>query len=228
VLTLAIETSGPVGSLALLDGPDVLAERTLELGTQHGQSLIPELRRLLADFGKSPRECELLAVSIGPGSFTGLRVGVVCAKTWAYATGCRIVAVDTHQAIAVNTPDDFRRVQVVSEAQRGDVFHSTFERAADGDWTEAVPLAFQPIDAWIKELRAHDVVNGPGVNRLVEQLTGRCRVLEQVHARPRAAVVGQIGLRLAEKSVFADPWTMEPRYVRRSSAEEKWDLRPRP
>lgn len=145
MLTLAIETSGPVGSLALLEGRNCLAERTLQLGTQHGQSLVPELRRMLVDLGKSPRDCELLAVSTGPGSFTGLRIGVVCAKTWAYATGCRLVAVDTHQAIAMNAPPEVAQVQVVSEAQGGDVYYSAFARSPEGAWSESSPLAFEPV-----------------------------------------------------------------------------------
>lgn len=227
MLTLAIETSGLVGSLAVLDGANCLEERTLQLGTQHGQSLIPEMRRILTDLGRSPRDCELLAVSTGPGSFTGLRVGIVCAKTWAYATGCRLAAVDTHQAIAVNTPVELRRVQVVSDAQRGDLFFSSFTRDAEGAWIETNSLEFQPVHDWIERLGSEEVVSGPGVAKLVEQLQGRCQVLESEHWRPRAAVVGQLGFELAIGANFSDPWTLEPKYVRRSSAEEKWDLRPR-
>src|SRR5438552_3091101 len=99
-LTLAIETSGIVGSIALCSDGERIEERTLQLGRHHGQSLIPELRQLLEDHRRKPRDCDLIAVSIGPGSFTGLRVGVVCAKTLAYVTGSRVAAVDTFHAIA--------------------------------------------------------------------------------------------------------------------------------
>jgi tRNA threonylcarbamoyladenosine biosynthesis protein TsaB len=227
VLTLAIETSGLVGSLALLDGETCLEERTLELGRQHGQSLIPEMKRLLTDLGRTPRDCELLAVSTGPGSFTGLRVGVVCAKTWGYATGCRVVGVDTHLAIAGNTPAGIRRVQIVSDAQRGDLFFSTFVRNADGNWETADALDYRPVAAWIDGLTAEEAVSGPGVAKLVEQIQERCHLLEPSHWRPRAAEVGRIGVELARGGHLSDLWTLEPLYVRRSSAEEKWDLRPR-
>src|SRR5262245_22963627 len=112
MLTLAVETSGPVGSVALLDGEQCLDERVLELGRHHGQALVPEIGRLLAGQGRMPRDCALIAVSAGPGSFTGLRVGIVCAKTLAYAAGCRVAAVDTLLAIACNSPGEVAAVQV--------------------------------------------------------------------------------------------------------------------
>src|SRR5450759_3825007 len=99
MLTLAIETSGPLGSVALFESETVLGEQSLELGRQHGQSLIPTIRQLLTFYGKLPRDLELVAVSIGPGSYTGLRVGVVCAKTLAYAANSQLVAVDTLHAV---------------------------------------------------------------------------------------------------------------------------------
>jgi tRNA threonylcarbamoyladenosine biosynthesis protein TsaB len=217
-----------VGSLALLDGADRLEERTLELGTGHGRSLIPEIRRLLCDRGRTPRDCELLAVSIGPGSFTGLRVGVVCAITWAYATGCRVVAVDTHRAIAGNTPNGISRVEVVSDAQRGDLYSSRFVRDGEARWQEVDPLGFLPATEWLTRLDSDAVVTGPGLEKLHERIAGRCRLLERPLWRPCAAEVGRLGVEQAAAGGFADFWSLEPLYLRRSSAEEKWDLRKRP
>src|SRR5262245_58515613 len=117
ILTLALESSGPAGSIALLEGERVLGEQTLELGCRHGQALLPEIRRLLARCNRTARDCRLVAVSIGPGSFTGLRVGVTCAKTMAFATGCQVAAVDTLLAIAANSPPDTAQVHVVADAQ---------------------------------------------------------------------------------------------------------------
>lgn len=227
VLTLAIETSGPTGSIALLRGETCLAERTLLLGVHHGQSLIPELQKLLAELGHAPRDCGWIAVSVGPGSFTGLRVGVVCAKTWAYAIGGKVVAVDTHQAIAENAPADVLRLQVVSEAQRGDVFFSRFERDAAGHWQETGPLSFLPVAEWIATLASEDVISGPGLAKLQASLAGRFRCLEPEMWRPRGEIVGRLGVAQGDCGEFADLATLEPRYLRRSSAEEKWDLRVR-
>jgi tRNA threonylcarbamoyladenosine biosynthesis protein TsaB len=227
VLTLAIETSGPRGSLALCNGDEVFAERTFELGARHGQALVPELRQLLADAGRTPAACKLLAVSIGPGSFTGLRVGVVCAKTWAYATGCRVVAVDTHQAIAANSPAGIDCVEVVSDAQGGDVYFSQFVRAAVGHWESVGELRYLSADDWIATLDPELFVSGPGIVRLESKLAGKCRMLAAELRFPSAMQVARIGLCSAEAQEFSDVWSLEPRYIRRSSAEEKWDLRRR-
>jgi tRNA threonylcarbamoyladenosine biosynthesis protein TsaB len=228
VLTLAIETSGLAGSLALFDEAACLAEMSLELGVHHGQSLVPELRRLFDELGRTPGDCDLLAVSTGPGSFTGLRVGVVCAKTWAYVTGCRLVAVDTHQAIAANTPEGISVIHVVSEAQRGDVYFTRFGRTADRFWAALDPMQFLPAEEWLATLRPEETVSGPGLVKLESRIAGRCGILDRSFWLPKAGNVAQIGRNSANRGDWADPWTLEPHYVRRSSAEEKWDLRKRP
>ncbi|MFN0054615.1 MAG: tRNA (adenosine(37)-N6)-threonylcarbamoyltransferase complex dimerization subunit type 1 TsaB [Planctomycetales bacterium] len=226
MLTLAIETSCSVGGLALFENDACLAERRLHLGQQHGQSLLPEISRLLNDFSRSPKDCQLLAVSVGPGSFTGLRVGVVCAKTLAYATGCRIVAVDTHQAIAENAPAEMSHVHVVSEAQRGDVLVSRYRRKL-GHFEIESPLEFLPGDAWLAGLGAGDVATGPGLAKLVQTAqTGPVRLGGELWL-PQGSVVGRLGIALARGERFSDPWALEPLYLRRSSAEEKWELRRR-
>ncbi|MGE5193070.1 MAG: tRNA (adenosine(37)-N6)-threonylcarbamoyltransferase complex dimerization subunit type 1 TsaB, partial [Deltaproteobacteria bacterium] len=134
MLTLALETSGPVGSVAVVESGELLCERTLKLGRQHGQALIPAIRAALEECGKKAKDCDLVAVSIGPGSFTGVRVGVVCAKTLAYAAPCRLAAVDALHAIACNSPADVWSVKVIGNAQRGDLFTAKYVRSAGGDW----------------------------------------------------------------------------------------------
>jgi tRNA threonylcarbamoyladenosine biosynthesis protein TsaB len=228
VLTLAIETSGFAGSLALFEGTSRLAETGLELGVHHGQSLVPELRRLFDELGRRPGDCDVVAVSTGPGSFTGLRVGVVCAKTWAYVTGCRLVAVETHQAIAENTPVGISAVHVVSEAQGGDVYFTRYGRAADGFWTALDPMRFLPVEEWLATLRPEETVSGPALMKLESRIAGRCGILDRSFWMPNAGNVAQIGMESAKRGDWADPWALEPLYVRRSSAEEKWDLRQRP
>src|SRR5687768_2419931 len=106
MLVLSIETSGTGGSIALVDDRACLAERSLsQAGRRHARTLVFELKQLLAEREVAPGDLGAVAVSIGPGSFTGLRVGVVCAKTLAYAVSTKLVAVDTFLAIAAQSPD---------------------------------------------------------------------------------------------------------------------------
>ena len=223
MLTLAIETSASLGSVALFEANTVLAEQSLELGRQHGQSLIPTIQQLLSNCGKQPRDLELIAVSIGPGSYTGLRVGVVCAKTLAYAANCRLTAVDTLQAVACNSPADTTIVEVICDAQRGDLFAGKYSPGTAGHWVPQHPIRQISAAAWANEVHSADTVSGPGLDKYSQLVEGRCRVLDPEFRRPHAVWVGRLGLDQSAAGVVADLWGVEPLYLRRSSAETQWE-----
>lgn len=223
MLTLAIETSGLAGSLALFDHGDLLEERDLQLGVHHGQSLIPEIKRLFGDHRRVPRDCGLIAASIGPGSYTGLRVGVVCAKTLAYAAGCGIAGVETLEVVACNSPDDVSHVAVICDAQRGNVYVGNYERDESDEWRRLEPIRVVPAHNWADELRATDAVSGPAVEAFESLIKSRCRILPLEYCHPRAHWVARLGIRAAEIGRLSDPYRLEPLYLRRSSAEEKWE-----
>src|SRR5437764_519733 len=105
---IAIETSSRIGSLAASDGERVLAEEQFEHGLQHAAQVVPILDRLCRAQGWSPRDVEHLYISAGPGSFTGLRIGVTLAKTMALTTGVKLVAVPSVRVLAENAPADAR------------------------------------------------------------------------------------------------------------------------
>ncbi|MCA9264481.1 MAG: tRNA (adenosine(37)-N6)-threonylcarbamoyltransferase complex dimerization subunit type 1 TsaB, partial [Planctomycetales bacterium] len=97
---LALETSSFHGSVALLDGQMLLASRALPDDSRSAESLAPTIREVLTSVGVTPRAIELVAVTVGPGSFTGLRVGVTTAKTFAYAVSAAVVGVNTLEVLA--------------------------------------------------------------------------------------------------------------------------------
>ncbi len=228
MLTLALETSGPLGSVAIVESGQVLRERTLELGRQHGQSLIPAIRDALAECGKRPRDCDLVAVSVGPGSFTGVRVGVVCAKTLAYAAQCRLAAVDALHAVACNSPEDVTRVKVICDAQRGDLFSATYERNSGGEWVLLAGIEVVPVESLMAGLDPRDNVSGPGVGKIAPRIAGRCRVLDAEFRIPRAIWIARLGIKAAKTGTPTDFWKVEPLYPGRSSAEVQWEkLHPR-
>ena len=237
VLTLAIETSGRAGEVALARDGACLEERGLrQAGRRHAQSLVVEIDELLRAHGFAPQAVNLVAVSIGPGSFTGLRVGVVCAKTFAWATGAVLVAVDTFACIAENavgvqasagleppeggTPT---RVFVIGDAQRGDLYLGEYIRDGSGAFVRAGPIHIVPAEEWCRSRSPADVVTGPGVEPYSDLLNGRCRVLPAEFREPRAAIVARLGERMLAAGETADPFTLEPFYLRKSAAEEKWD-----
>lgn len=229
MLVIGIETSGLNGSVALSrDGRCLESRRLDQAGRRHAQSLTLELRQLLRDHQATPRDVDAVAVSRGPGSFTGLRVGLVCAKTFAYATGCRFAAVDTFAVVAENSPTDVNDVWVVEDAQRGDLFAGRYHRSIGQEWEQVSPIEIVESDNW-PPLRSKDsTVGGRGLLRIDHtSVTCRC-LMDEDFTRPTAAVVALLGERRllaapeADDSNF-DFWKAIPFYLRPSAAEEQRD-----
>ena len=221
MLILGIETSCRTGSLALFRDGHVIDERVLTSESRrHAQGIATEIDGLLRQFDLTARDCDGVAVSIGPGSFTGLRIGVVFAKTFAYATGCAVVAVETLHAVAELSPSDVTAVSVVSCAQRGDLYTGCYVRSAAGPFVREGAIQIVHASTWCANRPGDEIVSGPGVKRYESQLAGRCRVLEPVYRHPTAAVIAELGSRRLTEQTADDPWSLEPLYIRRSAAEE--------
>lgn len=228
MFVIGLETSGLVGGVALRREGELLEERSLgEAGRRHAQSLVLELHELLQAHGAKPLDVTAIAVSKGPGSFTGLRVGLVCAKTFAYATGCQFVAIDTFDAIADNCPSDMRDVWVVENAQRGDFFAGRYLRDDAGSWRQAAPIQTVCAEEWLAARTADETVTGPGLAHAdLESVRARLLTDEAV-ARPRAGAIARLGQRrLLARDEASSPddfdfWKAVPIYIRPSAAEEK-------
>ncbi len=199
---LALEISGPSGSVALAVDGRVIAQITFEHGLRRAANLVPAVDRLCSDSGWAPADLAHVYVSVGPGSFTGLRVGVTLAKTLALAVGCRIVAVPSLRALAENAAPDAGRVLATVGAGRGNVFAALYERRGGG-WVERTP---------VRQLPLADAVADAGAP--VAVVSGDA-------TPPTAAAVATVGWAMAAAGTFADPDTLVPLYVRRPDPEEK-------
>jgi tRNA threonylcarbamoyladenosine biosynthesis protein TsaB len=234
-LTLGVETSGLAGAVALRRGGEMIETVSIEhVGRRHAQTLVSEVDALLFRHGFTARQLDLIAVSIGPGSFTGLRVGVVFAKTLAYAVGCRLAAIDTFRAIAAASPSDVSEVFVVSDAQRGDLFVGHYVRrsgdSAENDiasWTRPADISIEPMEAWCRRCAEGAAsqpliaVSGLAADSVRANLPAAVRVLGPECRTPQADLIAQLGEQQAQAGRLADLWTLEPFYLRRSAAEEK-------
>ena len=228
MLVLGIETSGLEGSIALLRDRTCLGERQLnQLGRRHAQSLVLEIGELLRSQHLTPQDVEATAVSRGPGSFTGLRVGMVCAKTIAYATGCQFAAVDTFAAIAENLPDDVERVNVIEDAQRDDLFVGEYVRTESRSWKATSQIQITSVSQFLSCRTEFDVVVGPGIKKIDPSCIGAKWLLDARLSQPKASVIAELGqqiLNLSQSSSSAyetDFWKATPFYLRLSAAEEK-------
>src|SRR5215207_3218065 len=124
---LAIETSGRTGSIAVAQDGRSLADEQFPHGLKHAAEIVPIIARLCEVRGWKPADVEEIYVSAGPGSFTGLRVGITVAKTLAFATGARIVAVPSVEVLARNAPAGWQNLIIVLDAKREQIFTASFE-----------------------------------------------------------------------------------------------------
>src|SRR5438552_1750599 len=223
---IVLETSGRVGQVALARGGALLALRRLDEARRHARDLVPALRDLLDEQKWRPRDIQAVIVSRGPGSYTGLRVGIMSAKTFAYATGCVLLAVDTFAAIALQAPAQVGRLDVLADAQQDKVYVQAFARSAEASaWAARTELSIVKANDWLAGREPDAWVSGPGLHSLAARLRGVPMVPSQ-DWEPRAESLLQIGCEQLLRGERHDLWSLEPLYLRPSSAEEKWRARP--
>jgi tRNA threonylcarbamoyladenosine biosynthesis protein TsaB len=219
---LAIETSGRDASLALLESAaggaaNVVREAAVTGPERSAQYLAPRLVELLSGAEWPAESIQLIAVAIGPGSFTGLRIGVTTAKTLAYAVGAEVIGVDTLEVIASQAPRTDEPLWAVSDAQRQELFAAKFDPA--GGVTSPSQILTQ--SAWLSALEMGDLVTGPGLKRIRASLPTGVEVVDEAAWQPTAAAVGKLGWRDYAAGRRNDLWQLLPQYYRLSAAEEK-------
>lgn len=220
---LALETVETTGSVAALEDERVLAEHRLDPTQRSAQSLAPEIDNLLRRVNWRPTDVQLVSVASGPGSFTGLRIGVTTAKTFAYAVGCQAIGVHTLLAIASRAPADVRQCCAVLDAQRGELFVASFVRQASGEFIDHERTRIVSSKQWLKELVPGSVVTGPGLAKIVERLPREVTALDRAVWAPTAATIGVVGQRLFSAGQRTDVFALVPEYFRRTAAEDEWE-----
>ena len=223
---LAIETSGRIGSIALVEDGRVLSEQQFPHGLAHAAQIIPIIDDLTRRQGWKPGDVQELCVSAGPGSFTGLRIGITLAKTVAFATGAKIVAVPTVHVLAENAPDDARHVIIVLDAKRQQIFTARYERSDGGDWLEREPAKLDRLDTMLARSPRPVWLLGEGIpyhKSFIPSDDASAVVAPELLWRARAAAVAKLGAVLSRQGKFADPYTLTPIYIRKPEAEEKWE-----
>jgi tRNA threonylcarbamoyladenosine biosynthesis protein TsaB len=214
---LAIETSTLAGGVALLEGDAVLGEYTLDVRITHSERLLPAIDRLLGDAGWTATDLEGLAVTVGPGSFTGIRIGLSTVKGLALALGIPVAAVPTLDALAAVLPCASLPVCPVLDARKGEVYCSLY-RWSDGEMLRDWDYLALPPDDLARRLTEPVILVGNGA-RLIASPWAR---LAPPHRRgPSAGAVGVLGLARLERGEVVRPADLVPLYLRPSEAELK-------
>lgn len=228
-MILAIESATPRGSVALVSGGAVLAEASLPPGRQASEAFLSAVEGLFAVSGAAPGAVSCVAVSAGPGSFTGLRVGMAAAKGFCFGWGVPLASVSTLLALAHRFPGEGRVVCPVQDARKREVYAALFRWEGTRLARLSPDMALAPalLPGRIPEgdvLFCGDAVVPFGA-LFREALGDRATLVAGDEGLPRASSVGILGERIFRDGGAADPRTVVPFYLRPSEAEM---LRSRP
>ena len=217
---LVLETSGRVGQVALARGDELLGTRRLDEARRHARDLAPQIAALLKEQNWRPRDLDAVIVSRGPGSYTGLRIGIMSAKTLAYAVGCAVIGIDTFAAVALQAIPEVKTIDVIADAQQGRVYLQRFSCAPGALPSPLMPLQITTLAAWLAD-RPHDAwATGPGLHAYAKEVVEHA--LHQQYWDPRAESVLRLGADRLARGERDDLLILEPLYLRPSGAEEKW------
>jgi tRNA threonylcarbamoyladenosine biosynthesis protein TsaB len=241
-LILAVETSGRCGSVAIAQGARLLSEQYFSGPMRHSAEIFPAIVKLSergADIGQ-------VYISVGPGSFTGLRIAVTIAKAFALANQAKIVPVDTLDCIAANViplaaenaeaaeyecePDG--RLAAILDAKRGQFFVAVYDRAnresqvtGDGIWQKILPDCLMAAEQFLEKFAGSDrpiALVGEGLVYYKSRFTSpNVRVLDEKFWNPSAANVHRLGWYKARVGDFTDPIRLTPNYLRQPDVKIK-------
>jgi tRNA threonylcarbamoyladenosine biosynthesis protein TsaB len=215
-LVLGIETATVMGGVALVsDAGELLGEITLRSHESHSERILPAASWLLATLGHTPRELAAVAVSEGPGSFTGLRAGIATAKGLAFALGVPLFGIPTLEALAANAPPEAGLVCAAFGARRGEVFSALF-RPGPG-WPERLgPDRLVSLGSLAAELPADCLVVGelPAAFNALLPAGHAIRFAPPHLAHPRAAVIAARGGAARGAARGSQLTTLMPHYLR--------------
>lgn len=228
---LALDTATMVSGVALAAQGKVLAELTLQIGKTHSELLLPHAKELMNMAGVDKRSLQAVAVSIGPGSFTGLRIGLATAKALSYALNIPLIGVPTLEALAYGAAAPGVLLVPLLDAQKNNVYHARFSWSAAG-LREERSADVAAIDDVLEELAAEQrpvLVVGEGAllqrDKIMAKQSAGIDLAPPHSVISRSACVGLLGEKMLEVGRIADAMALEPLYIRRSEAEVLWEKR---
>ncbi len=227
---LAMDTATIVSSVAVATKERVLAELTAETRFTHSETLVVNIEEVLRLADVKREELSAVAVSLGPGSFTGLRIGLAAAKAIAYALSISLVGVPTLEVLAAAFPSPGAVIAPMIDAQKGNGYFALYR------WTETglecekdvVVASPQEIAATIAEEKGPVTLAGDFVRKLMQkgvELPRNAMLAPITHIMPRAALVAARAVVRLKNGEEKSPMELEPIYVRRSEAEVLWEKR---
>ncbi len=219
---LTIDTSTPAGSVALSRGEELIGEVLLNLRSTHSDRLLPAVQLLLQDAGMQLAELDAFGIVLGPGSFTGLRVGVATVKGLALATAKPVVGVSSLQTLALQVPYPAYPLSVWLDARKQEVYAGRYH------WEGGLPIALDKErvaspEQLLDEISEDMLIIGSGAvayrSLIVRQLGSRAHFVPWPLQQPRASSAAALALAALRNQETISLEMLEPSYIRLSEAE---------
>ena len=226
MLTLALDTATKVCAVGLVRDGKVLGEYEISVGLTHSEGLIPQMDQLLSRTGLEKTEIDRIAVSLGPGSFTGLRIGLAAAEAAAYVWQCGVCGVSTLAAMAYNLPVEGTVLVPVLDAQKGNYYAAFY--SWDGGRVQELRGAFIAAGTDLPGLLA--AVGKPAVLLGEYDRLTTLAWPDNVYFAPeqvRWPKASSVALAAEQEETLTGEglFSLRPYYIRKSEAEELWDKR---
>ncbi|MCD6384827.1 tRNA (adenosine(37)-N6)-threonylcarbamoyltransferase complex dimerization subunit type 1 TsaB [Candidatus Sumerlaeota bacterium] len=229
---LGIETATPSGGVAIIDESTGLVVSVQVYSSEtHSVRLMPTVERALKLSGLALKDIDAIGVSIGPGSFTGIRIGMSVAKGLAFAGDRPLIAVPTLEALAYRYFRAGKLICPMIDARRQEVYAAIFEVSSDGRRLQQVgkDMVILPRNL-LQQICQPAIFSGTGALRyrelIVTTLGDRAEFAPPHRILPSAEEVAYLALERFKENKIADPTTLEPRYIRPSDAELTLEVRP--
>lgn len=223
-LVLGIETSADLGGVALADDEGVIAEELTKRRLNHSEELVKLIDTALKDLQSGLDDLNGVAVSIGPGSFTGLRVGLATAKGLCLSKGLPLMGIPSLDALASMCPESTLPVHAIIDAKRGEVYWSSYRYQSGMQTRTGEYLALAPQDL-VERISEETILIGSGVDAfrdfIVENGKGLAKFVAPNPQSPSPSVIAVLGLQKLKADQTEEIESLEPIYIRPSDAEFK-------
>ncbi|GAB4411129.1 MAG: tRNA (adenosine(37)-N6)-threonylcarbamoyltransferase complex dimerization subunit type 1 TsaB [Thermodesulfovibrionales bacterium] len=223
---LAIETSTMLGGIAIVgEAEGLIMEARLNVRTTHSERLMAEIDHALKQAGMKITDMDVFGISIGPGSFTGLRIGLSAVKGFSYATGKPIVSIPTLEAFAWNFPYSVYPVCPMLDARKKEVYAAVFRWRGNGFERVSGETSIKPVEL-INAIDGPTIFTGEGAilyRGMISGIAGEKAIFPAPQFMvPSPANVAYLGLKKAMNGELSEPVSLVPFYIRKSEAEIKY------
>ena len=222
---LSIESASVTASCALAEDDNILGEYTLRHKKTHSEKLMPLIEELMHELALKMDDIDVIAVSEGPGSYTGLRIGAAIAKSLAFAADIKVVSVPTLKSLAANVFDLDKLIVPIMDAKAGRIYTGIY-KWENGELTEVIEQFPCNIDDLIKILNNYDdtvIFNGDGsVNyraKIEQSLNRKSYFAPEIYNYLKASTLSVISYKMAVDGKFVPANDFKPQYLRLSQAE---------